>query len=141
MNNPLAQLIKEKGVLLADGATGSNLFDAGLQTGDSPELWNDIHPDRIAKQYQTFIDAGSDIVLTNSFGGTRYRLKLHGAENRVEELNVKAAQIAKEQIADAQKDNAQKTNIQQGQADRTILIGGCIWETILRNNPHIPDII
>ncbi len=114
MNNPLAQFIEEKGVLLADGATGSNLFDAGLQTGDSPELWNDIHPERIAKQYQTFIDAGSDIILTNSFGGTRYRLKLHGAEDRVEELNIKAAQIAKNQIA---------------YADRKILIGGSMGPT------------
>jgi len=112
--NPLKKLLDEKDVLLADGATGSNLFDVGLQTGDSPELWNDIHPDRIANQYQSFIDAGSDIILTNSFGGTRYRLKLHDAEDRVEELNMKAAQIARQQV-----DNA----------DRTILIGGSIGPT------------
>ncbi len=114
MNNPLDQLLKEKGVLLADGATGSNLFDAGLQTGDSPEIWNDTHPDRIANQYQSFIDAGSDIILTNSFGGTKYRLKLHNAEDRVEELNVKAAQIAKQQTE---------------KSDRTILVGGSMGPT------------
>jgi len=114
MANALEQLLKEKGVLLADGATGSNLFDAGLQTGDSPELWNDLHPDRIARQYQSFIDAGSDIILTNTFGGTRYRLKLHQAQDRVEELNVKAAQIAREQV---------------DKADRKILIGGSMGPT------------
>ena len=114
MTNALEQLLSEKGVLLADGATGSNLFAVGLQTGDSPELWNDIHPDRIANQYQSFIDAGSDIILTNSFGGTRYRLKLHGAESRVWELNVKAAELARKQ-ADA--------------AGRTVLIGGSIGPT------------
>lgn len=112
--NPLADLLARKGVLLADGATGSNLFSAGLQTGDSPELWNDLHPDRIANQYQSFIDAGSDIILTNSFGGTCYRLKLHDSEDRVEELNVKAARIARELV---------------DKADRTILVGGSMGPT------------
>ena len=114
MENKLDQLLTEKGVLLADGATGSNLFDVGLQTGDSPELWNDIHPDRIANQYQSFIDAGSDIILTNTFGGTRYRLKLHNADDRVEELNVKAAQIARQQVE---------------KADHTVLVGGSMGPT------------
>jgi len=95
MENALANLLKERGVLLADGATGTNLFAAGLQTGDAPELWNIDHPDRIDALYKSFIDAGSDIILTNSFGGTHYRLNLHKAGNRVHELNVAAAQIAK----------------------------------------------
>lgn len=113
-NNPLADLLAERGVLLADGATGSNLFDAGLQTGDSPELWNDLYPEKIAAQYQSFIDAGSDIILTNTFGGTRYRLKLHKAADRVEELNVKAANIARELV---------------DKADRKILVGGSMGPT------------
>lgn len=103
MTGILSELIEERGILLADGATGSNLFEMGLQTGDSPELWNDIHPERIARQYQTFIDAGSDIILTNTFGGTRYRLKLHDAGDRVRELNIKAAEIAREQVDRATK--------------------------------------
>ena len=114
MENALEALLNEKGVLLADGATGSNLFEVGLQTGDSPELWNDIHPDRIANQYQSFIDAGSDIILTNSFGGNRYRLKLHDAADRVEELNMKAAQLARQQA---------------DQAGRTVLVGGSMGPT------------
>lgn len=114
MSGLLAKLLEQRGVLLADGATGSNLFNMGLQTGDSPELWNDLHPDRIAKQYQSFIDAGSDIILTNTFGGTRYRLKLHNASERVSELNIKGVQIARQQVA---------------KAERDIVIGGSIGPT------------
>jgi 5-methyltetrahydrofolate--homocysteine methyltransferase len=98
MSTLLNDLLKEKGTLLADGATGSNLFGMGLQTGDAPELWNDKHPDRIAKHYRNFVEAGSDIILTNTFGGTHYRLKLHNAEKRVEELNVKAVELLKAEI-------------------------------------------
>ncbi len=93
MSTLLNDLLEEKGVLLADGATGSNLFGMGLQTGDAPELWNDEHPDRIAAHYRSFVEAGSDIILTNTFGGTQFRMKLHGAEKRVEELNVKGVEI------------------------------------------------
>jgi 5-methyltetrahydrofolate--homocysteine methyltransferase len=85
---------------LADGATGSNLFEVGLVSGDAPELWNVDHPDRITNLHQSFVDAGADILLTNSFGGTKYRMKLHNAQDRVEELNVLAAQIARK-VADA----------------------------------------
>ncbi len=104
MTNPLQEHITRKGVLLADGATGTNLFAMGLQTGDSPELWNIDHPDRIARLYRGFIDAGSDLILTNSFGGTHYRLALHNAGDRVYELNAAAARIAREQIAESGRD-------------------------------------
>ena len=98
MSTLLNDLLEEQGVLLADGATGSNLFGMGLQTGDSPELWNTDHPDRIAQHYRNFVEAGSDIILTNTFGGTQFRLKLHGAEKRVEELNINAVKILKEEV-------------------------------------------
>ena len=114
MENALDALLKEKGVLLTDGATGSNLFEAGLQTGESPELWNDLYPERVAALCQRFIDAGSDIVLTNSFGGTRYRLKLHDAEHRVAELNEKAARLARERA---------------DRAGRTVLVAGSMGPT------------
>ncbi|MEM9277379.1 MAG: betaine--homocysteine S-methyltransferase [Pseudomonadota bacterium] len=96
MQNPLKALIEEKGVLLADGATGTNLFEMGLEAGAAPELWNDEKPDNIRKLYQDFVDSGSDIILTNTFGGTRHRLKLHEAQDRVHELNKKAAELARE---------------------------------------------
>ena len=114
MTNIIGKLLRERGVLLADGATGSNLFDAGLPSGDSPELWNDLHPERIARQYQSFVDAGSDIILTNTFGGTRYRLERHGAGERVAELNEKGARIARQRVK---------------QAGREIIIGGSMGPT------------
>jgi 5-methyltetrahydrofolate--homocysteine methyltransferase len=112
--NPLADLIAEKGVLLADGATGTNLFQMGLMSGDAPELWNIDHPERITKLHQDFVDAGADIILTNSFGGTRHRLKLHQAENRVHEINKAAAAIAR-RVADA--------------AGRTVIVAGSVGPT------------
>ena len=95
MINRLADLLSRRPVLLADGATGSNLFEMGLVSGDAPELWNVDHPDRIRLLHQRFVDAGADLILTNTFGGTRYRLKLHSAEHRVRELNRAAAQLAR----------------------------------------------
>jgi len=103
MTTLLQDLLNEKHVLLADGATGSNLFTMGLQTGDAPELWNDQYPDRIAAHYRSFVEAGSDIILTNTFGGTHFRLKLHKAEKRVKELNTKAVSILAKEIQNATK--------------------------------------
>ena len=100
VENRFTHLLATRPWLLADGATGSNLFDVGLMSGDAPELWNTEHPDRIAALHQSFVDAGADILLTNSFGGTVYRLKLHNAQSRMAELNTLAAQIAR-QVADA----------------------------------------
>ena len=94
------RLLATRPWLLADGATGSNLFDVGLLSGDAPELWNTEYPDRIANLHRSFVDAGADIILTNSFGGTTYRLKLHKAEGRMAELNQAAARLARE-VADA----------------------------------------
>jgi 5-methyltetrahydrofolate--homocysteine methyltransferase len=68
-------------------------------TGDAPELWNFEQPEKIAALHQSFVDAGSDVFLTNSFGGTRYRLKLHNAQDRVHEINREAARIARK-VAD-----------------------------------------
>jgi 5-methyltetrahydrofolate--homocysteine methyltransferase len=95
MSDRLSRLLAVRPWLLADGATGSNLFGMGLVSGEAPELWNFTHPDRIAQLHRGFVEAGADIILTNSFGGTRYRLKLHAAEDRVRELNVAAARIAR----------------------------------------------
>ena len=112
--NPLSELLAEKGVLLADGATGTNLFAMGLEAGDAPELWNESQPEKIVKLHQDFVDAGADIILTNSFGGTRQRLKLHKAEDRVHALNKKAAEIARS-VADG--------------APRKVIVAGSVGPT------------
>jgi 5-methyltetrahydrofolate--homocysteine methyltransferase len=110
----LTALLAQRPWLLADGATGSNLFERGLQSGDAPELWNTEHPDRVAHLQRAFVEAGADIILTNSFGGTRHRLKLHKAEHRVAELNQTAARIAR---AEADR------------AGREVLVGGSMGPT------------
>ena len=99
MANRFLKLLNERTFLMADGATGTNLFGMGLMTGDSPELWNFEHPEKIEALHQSFVDAGADLFLTNSFGGTRYRLKLHNAQDKVREINREAARIAR-RIAD-----------------------------------------
>src|SRR6202163_2983608 len=114
MTDRLKELLDERPWLLADGATGSNLFDRGLQSGDAPELWNVDHPDRVEDLHRNFVEAGADIILTNSFGGTRHRLKLHKAEHRVAELNEKAARIARTEA---------------DRAGRVVLVGGSIGPT------------
>lgn len=100
MANRFLKLLAERPFLMADGATGTNLFGMGLMTGDSPEMWNFEHPERIEALHQSFVDAGADLFLTNSFGGTRHRLKLHQAQDRVREINTRAAEIGRK-VADA----------------------------------------
>ncbi len=89
------ELLAGRDWLLADGATGTSFFAMGLMSGDAPELWNIDNPELVVALHEGFIKAGADIILTNSFGGSTYRLKLHGAENRVHELNALAAGIAR----------------------------------------------
>lgn len=86
----------------------------GLSSGDAPEMWNVEHPDRIAKLYQGAVDAGSDLFLTNSFGGNASRLKLHDAQGRVMELNRAAAEIGRN-VAD--------------KAGRTVIVAGSVGPT------------
>jgi len=95
MSDRLSRMLETRRWVLADGATGTNLFGMGLLSGDAPELWNADHPERISALHRAFIEAGADILLTNTFGGNRYRLKLHRAEGRVRELNAAAARIAR----------------------------------------------
>ena len=99
MSDPLSDLLAGRDWLLADGATGTTLFNMGLEAGEAPELWNTAHPDRIRDLYRGPVEAGSDIFLTNSFGGTAARLKLHDAQRRVGELNRVAAELGRE-VAD-----------------------------------------
>lgn len=95
MGNKLAELLEKKGRLVADGGMGTSLFELGLQAGSTPELWNVEHPDLVSKVHAGFIDAGADIILTNTFGGTRARLDLDGLGDRVSELNEAGVRVAR----------------------------------------------
>ena len=112
--NSLTELLDANGFLVTDGAMGTQLFAAGLMAGDPPEVWNLEHPDRIRAIHQSYVDAGSDIILTNSFGGNRHRLKLHSMEGRVHQLNAAAAAIGRD-VADS--------------ADRRVLVAGSMGPT------------
>ena len=92
--------LQERPYLVLDGAMGTQLIEAGLEPGACPEAWNVSHPKRLREIHQAYARAGADILLTNSFGGSPFRLKPHGFEDRVFELNRAAAQIAKEVAAD-----------------------------------------
>lgn len=104
MVNIFNKLMEEKTSLVVDGAMGTSLFKKGLDTGDCPELLNRSNSDVIKEVHNDFINAGADIILTNSFGGTKFRLKLHKVEDQVEELNFLAAKIAKEAASNSNRD-------------------------------------
>ena len=91
-------LLDEPGPIVADGAMGTMLFSAGLQFGDPPEVWNLAHPDVIRRIQRGYIEAGSRIVLTNTFGGNRARLRLSGHGDRVADLNRTAAILLRAEV-------------------------------------------
>lgn len=95
----LSELLKTKRVLLADGGMGTGMFELGLANGAPGEMWNLDHPDRVERIHQGFVDAGADIILTNTFGANRFRFQLHGSVEKVREINVAAARIARK-VAD-----------------------------------------
>jgi 5-methyltetrahydrofolate--homocysteine methyltransferase len=100
MTDALSRLLATRDWLMADGATGTNLFNMGLASGEPPEFWNTDRADDIRTLYRGAVEAGSDIFLTNTFGGNASRLKLHSAEGRVRELNRVGAALGRE-VADA----------------------------------------
>lgn len=114
MSDALSRLLAAQDWILADGATGTNLFNMGLSSGDAPELWNVDEPEKIRTLYRNAVNAGSDLFLTNTFGGNASRLKLHDAQRRVHELNRAGAELGRE-VADA--------------AGRTVIVAGSIGPT------------
>lgn len=84
--------------VLADGAMGTMLFEAGLGLGAPPETWNVERPDEVRRVHRAYLAAGARLILTNTFGGSRFRLALHGAEGRVAEVNRAAARLARAEV-------------------------------------------
>ncbi len=110
----LTQFLSTHPVVLGDGAMGTMLQAAGLTTGGAPEEWNIVKPEVLRGIYQGYVDAGSQIITTNSFGGTRYRLGRENLQDRVHEFNVAAARLAR-QVAAA--------------ADHEVLVAGDVGPT------------
>ena len=114
MPDPLSQLLASRDWLMADGATGTNLFNMGLASNVAPELWNIDQPDAVRRLYRDSVEAGADLFLTNTFGGNASRLRLQGAAHRVREVNLAGAAMARD-IADA--------------SGRTVIVAGNIGPT------------
>lgn len=110
----LQDLLSKRDWLLADGATGTNLFNMGLESGDPPEFWNETQADNIRALYTGAIEAGSDLFLTNTFGSNASRLKLHNAAHRAFELSRIGAELGRE-VAD--------------QAGRPVVVAGSVGPT------------
>lgn len=89
----------EKGILISDGAMGTMLQSKGLTDGGAPELWNVENPTAIEEVLEAYAAAGANLITTNTFGGTRGRLQMHGLEDRLFELNKAGAEIARK-VAD-----------------------------------------
>ena len=114
MTNAFVEMLATRDWILADGATGTNLFAMGLEAGESPETWNLTARENIVKLYKGAVDAGSDLFLTNSFGGNAARLKLHDLQDRVGGINRVAAEIGRE-VAD--------------KAGRKVIVAGSVGPT------------
>jgi 5-methyltetrahydrofolate--homocysteine methyltransferase len=112
--NAFQDLLNSQRPLVADGAMGTTLFSLGLEGGGCPELLNIEQADLVEKVHRGFIEAGADIILTNTFGGNRRRLALHRLEERVAELNGAAVEVARRATE---------------QANRPIAIAGSIGPT------------
>lgn len=95
----LLQRLADGETLIADGAMGTLLMAKGLEPGTPPEVWNVAHPQRVAEVHQAYINAGSQIVLTNTFGGSRIKLAKAGMGDRAAEFNRAGAGLALEAAA------------------------------------------
>jgi 5-methyltetrahydrofolate--homocysteine methyltransferase len=110
----LSTLLAEKEFLIADGAVGTNMMIAGLGPGEPPDFWNTENPEPVEALHRSFVDAGSDIILTNTFGSNPPRLSLDGAEARCLDLNVTGARLARAAAA---------------AVDRPVVVAGSIGPT------------
>ena len=92
----LLKRVKAGEILISDGAMGTFLHAKGLQGGECPESWCVSHPKEVEEIAQAYVDAGSDIVETNSFGATSFKLKSYKLADQVHDINVAAAKLAKQ---------------------------------------------
>jgi methionine synthase I (cobalamin-dependent) len=99
--NRFIEALKQPMILVADGATGTMLQQAGLAPGSAPERWNLENPEAICSLHSSYLEAGADMILTNTFGGSRLRLEMDGLGDKVYEINLAAAKLARSAARDA----------------------------------------
>ena len=118
MTVTIGGLLVAKGHIVADGAMGTQLFAVGLSAGDPPEAWNVHHAEEVRAIHRAYLRAGADLVVTNSFGGTSFRLALHGLRDQVVELNAAAASNARIEV-----------DAEMERAGRRLLVAGSMGPT------------
>jgi 5-methyltetrahydrofolate--homocysteine methyltransferase len=96
MRAPLLERVRRGEGILGDGAWGSVLLERGLPPGHAPERWVLERPDEIARLAREYLEAGAEILTTNTFGGSPSRLRLHGLEDQLDAINATAVRIARE---------------------------------------------
>lgn len=99
MHNTIQDIISSHPVI-TDGAWGTQLQTHGLTPGDCPDAWNLTHPDRVEKVAQAYVDAGSRVILTNTFGANGILLESHGLKDKTHEINKTGASISKKAAGD-----------------------------------------
>ena len=118
MTVAIGELLADKGYVVADGAMGTQLFAVGLSAGDPPEAWNVHHTEEVRAIHRAYLRAGADLVITNSFGGTSFRLTLHNLQDQVVELNAAAARNARIEV-----------DAEMERAGRQLLVAGSMGPT------------
>ncbi|MBW1885679.1 MAG: betaine--homocysteine S-methyltransferase [Deltaproteobacteria bacterium] len=121
MSKLLADLLAQRDYLLADGATGTNMMSMGLSAGEPGDLWNVDRPENVTRLHESFLEVGSDIILTNTFSANRRRLMLHKSQERTREVNEAGARLARA-AADA--------------AGRPVVVAGSMGPTGEMMEPH-----
>ena len=96
MRQPFRERLMAPGVIVADGATGTMMMATGLPSGMAPEQWNLDAPDKVIALHRAYLEAGSELVLTNTLGGNSIKLELAGLADRMAEINLAAAELARQ---------------------------------------------
>ena len=94
------QLLNKRQILIADGAWGTEFSKRGLEPGEAPEGWVIHQPDAVRGVAQSYVDAGAEIILTDTFGGSRFKLAKCDLEDKVEEINRRAVELSQEAAGD-----------------------------------------
>ena len=98
--HPLIQQLVSQGPVLTDGAWGTEFQARGLEAGECPDHWNLTHPDRVEDVARAYVEAGSQVILTNTFRGNRIALERHGLAGHVQEINRRGVEISRRAAGD-----------------------------------------